>query len=203
MERARQPVGLLRRGGLGIAMFATALALMPVLVVWYQHHPVPAAGGSTLTTDEPARPGDTTTVVPASTDTAAPASPAPRWTPSNRASGAAAASPVLLGFTGIVSGRVVSGVVQDGVVSGVVQIELAVSGSPGTILFNLSGSVLASSTAATGPPFLFQPQEGPWNTTRFPNGRYVLTATAIQQSIPPLSVTFQVINQTASRSAPG
>ncbi|WP_239395773.1 hypothetical protein, partial [Frankia sp. CiP3] len=185
----------------GIAMFATALALMPVLVVWYQHHPVPAAGGSTLTTGEAARPGDTTAVVPASTDTAAPASPAPRRTVSDRASGAAAATPALLGFTGIVSGSIVSGLIQNGVVSGVVQIGLAVSGSPGTILFRLSGSA-SMSYVATGPPFLFLPQELPWNTTQFPNGLYMLTATAAQQSIPPLSVTFQVINQTAPRSPP-
>ncbi len=209
-------MALVRRGGLGILMFAAALALMPVLVLWHHHHPDQPARDATLTVAGSGQTGGamaaTRTNSDASTPPVIPASPVrPAAVPSR--SGAvgtgavgtgagSAASPALIGFTGIVSGNVVSGFMQGVVVSGVVEIELVVSGSPGTILFSLTGSVPTSYTA-TGPPFLFAPQETGWNTTRFPSGQYTLTATASQRSVPPLAVTFQVANPLPPRSAAG
>ncbi len=204
-------MGLVRRGGLGILMFAAALALMPVLVLWYQHHPEPPAGDGTLIAAGSGPAGGATAPTPTGSDASArpviPRSPGrPSAVPSRAAVGGtgagSTAGPTLVGFAGIISGSVVSGPVQGAVVSGVVQIELVVSGSPGTILFNLAGPVSTSYTA-TGPPFLFTPQDAPWNTTRFANGQYVLTATATQRSVPPVSVTFQLANPAPQRSAPG
>ncbi|WP_250279305.1 hypothetical protein [Frankia sp. Cppng1_Ct_nod] len=189
-------MGLLRRGGLGVLMFVAALALMPLLVTSYHDQPDPSADSPRLTSTQPGKapitatgtagepsplpaPGPSATAPPGTTGTA-PGAPGAPGAPAESTT-----TPALLGFVGVI---------PNDTVHGTVQIELSVRGSPGPVLFTLTGPKTVSYTD-NGPIFVFTPvNDAPWDTTTCPNGSYVLTARATRLNLLPLSVTFHILN---------
>ncbi|MEX5633962.1 hypothetical protein [Parafrankia sp. FMc2] len=185
-----------RRGWIGLALFFSALLLMPLLVVEYQNgtrdtaglaaaeYPGIAPGVPALGTSPAARPGGASRPGPG---TGAGPSPlatvsAPTSTPSSPDAPA--------GFAGVTEGETISGFRR---------ITLQTSGSVGRVTFVLTGPTGRHyNVPSAGPPYVFAPHDSGWLTTEVVDGVYFLEAVVDGSGRTPVTtVRFRVSNHPA------
>ncbi|MCK9900363.1 hypothetical protein CC117_04600 [Parafrankia colletiae] len=185
-----------RRGWVGLALFFSALLLMPLLVVEYQNgthdtaglaaaeYPGIAPGVPAVGTSPAARPGSGSR--PGSDAGAGPSPLATVSTPTSTPS-----SPgVLVGFAGVTEGETISGFRR---------ITLQTSGSVGRIIFVLTGPTGRHyNVPSAGPPYVFAPHDSGWQTTEVVDGVYFLEAVVDGSGRTPVAtVRFRVTNHPA------
>ncbi|WP_018638868.1 hypothetical protein [Parafrankia elaeagni] len=190
-----------RRGWIGLALFFSALLLMPLLVVEYQNgardtaglaaaeYPGIAPGVPAAGTSPAARPGSGSRPEP---DTGAGPSPlATVSTPTVSTPTSTPSSPSTpVGFAGVVEGETISGFRR---------ITLQTSGSVGRVTFVLTGPTGRHyDVPSAGPPYVFAPHDSGWQTTEVVDGVYFLEAVVDGSGRTPVTtVRFRVANHPA------
>ncbi|WP_462187053.1 MULTISPECIES: hypothetical protein [unclassified Frankia] len=155
----------LRRGWVGLALFFAALVLMPILVFSY-HSQEPRSGPA-----------------PA-------ASPAPDGRPSRPGPGAVPTP----SSTMSVAPFTFAGIHQGETISGFRTIRVETTGYAGTLTYVLNGPIGPYRRDLPGPPYLFTPHPGGWQTSEVPDGLYTLTAILVGAGNTQISISFTVSN---------
>ncbi|OAA20976.1 hypothetical protein UG55_106612 [Frankia sp. EI5c] len=172
MTKGVPHVDAFRRGWVGLALFFSALVLMPILVLEFRGS---EAGGSELTAAESAA---------ARQETPAPGA----GTPTSAVPG------VLVRFDGIVEGAYLHDfqritLVTMGDVDGIVYTLTGPTGKQYIV-------------NAPEPPYTFAPHPNGWETTEVINGPYSLKATAGNPGINPATISFWIYNTSANSGQP-
>ncbi|WP_035956636.1 hypothetical protein [Parafrankia sp. EUN1f] len=162
-----------RRGWLGLALFLSALVLMPVLVVQFQHD---ASRASEAADDLAAQQTTPASSQPAQTGMIMAPTSAPPGT--------------LTRFEGVAEGTIIQGFQR---------ITLSTTGQVGGIRYTLTGPGDYSYTLdAQTAPYLFNPHPGGWLTSDVDDGLYTLRAAATNPGIAPATIRFRIQNAAAT-----